>query len=30
MGWKINFWARFLDGDHAHLMLKNLLTDASP
>ncbi len=29
-GWsracKINFWARLLDGNHAHLMLKNLLT----
>jgi len=24
--WKINFWARLLDGDHAHLMLRNLLT----
>jgi len=24
--WKINFWARLLDGNHAHLMLKNLLT----
>ncbi len=24
--WKINFWARLLDGDHAHRMLKNLLT----
>jgi alpha-L-fucosidase 2 len=24
--WKINLWARLLDGDHAHLMLKNLLT----
>ncbi|MHC4519029.1 MAG: glycoside hydrolase family 95 protein, partial [Planctomycetota bacterium] len=24
--WKVNFWARLLDGDHAHLMLKNLLT----
>jgi len=24
--WKINFWARLLDGDHAHLMLKHLLT----
>jgi len=23
--WKINFWARLLDGNHAHLMLKNLL-----
>ena len=25
MGWKINLWARFLDGDHANLMLKLLL-----
>jgi alpha-L-fucosidase 2 len=25
MGWKINFWARFLDGDHANLIMKNLL-----
>ncbi|QNN25409.1 glycoside hydrolase family 95 protein [Planctomycetales bacterium ZRK34] len=24
--WKINFWARLQDGDHAHLMLTNLLT----
>jgi alpha-L-fucosidase 2 len=24
--WKINFWARLLDGDHAHRMLKHLLT----
>ncbi len=24
-GWKVNFWARLLDGDHAHLMLKNFL-----
>ena len=23
--WKINFWARLLDGDHAHLMLMNQL-----
>ncbi len=23
--WKINFWARLLDGDHAHLMLHELL-----
>ncbi len=23
--WKINFWARFEDGDHAHAMLTNLL-----
>ena len=26
MGWKINFWARFLDGDHAFTMLHNQLT----
>ena len=25
MGWKINCWARFEDGDHAYLMLRNLL-----
>lgn len=25
MGWKINLWARFLDGDHAHVMLSTLL-----
>jgi alpha-L-fucosidase 2 len=25
LGWKINFWARFRDGDHAYLMIKNLL-----
>ncbi len=25
MGWKVNLWARFLDGDHALLILKNLL-----
>lgn len=24
--WKINFWARFQDGDHAYLMLRNLMT----
>ena len=24
--WKINFWARLHDGDHAYLMLRNLLT----
>ena len=23
--WKINFWARLLDGDHAYLLLKNLM-----
>lgn len=25
MGWKINLWARFLDGDHALVILHNLL-----
>lgn len=25
LAWKINFWARFLDGDHAYLILSNLL-----
>jgi alpha-L-fucosidase 2 len=25
MGWKVNLWARFLDGDHAYVILKNLL-----
>ncbi len=25
MGWKTNLWARFLDGDHAFLILGNLL-----
>lgn len=25
MGWKVNLWARFLDGDHAHLILRHLL-----
>ena len=26
MGWKINFWARFEDGDHAYRMLSHQLT----
>jgi alpha-L-fucosidase 2 len=26
--WKINFWARLLDGDHSFLMLKNLIVPA--
>jgi len=26
MAWKINFWARLQDGDHAHRLLSNLLT----
>ncbi|MGE0103142.1 MAG: glycoside hydrolase N-terminal domain-containing protein [Blastocatellales bacterium] len=25
MGWKVNLWARFLDGDHAYKVLRNLL-----
>ncbi len=25
MGWKVNLWARFLDGDHAYRILSNLL-----
>jgi alpha-L-fucosidase 2 len=29
MGWKINLWARFLDGDHAWKILRNLVTPAS-
>ncbi|OIV36431.1 hypothetical protein BIV57_16335 [Mangrovactinospora gilvigrisea] len=26
--WKINFWARLEDGDHAHLMLRQLLRES--
>jgi alpha-L-fucosidase 2 len=29
MGWKINFWARLLDGDHAAQLLRNLMTPVS-
>jgi len=25
MGWKVNLWARFLDGDHAMIILRNLI-----
>ena len=25
LGWKISFWARFRDGNHAYLLVKNLL-----
>lgn len=28
MAWKVNFWARFLDGNHAFTMIKNQLTPA--
>jgi alpha-L-fucosidase 2 len=26
MAWKVNFWARLEDGDHAHKMLSSMLT----
>ncbi len=26
MAWKVNFWARFLDGNHAYKMIRNQLT----
>lgn len=29
MGWKINLWARFLDGDHAYKILRNLIYPAT-
>jgi alpha-L-fucosidase 2 len=29
MGWKLNLWARFLDGDHAYKILQNLIAPAS-
>jgi len=29
MGWKINFWARILDGDHAYTMVRNLLKNGT-
>jgi len=28
LAWKINFWARLLDGNHAYLLLQNLLKPA--
>ena len=28
MGWKVNLWARFLDGNHAYQLVKNQLTPA--
>ncbi len=28
LAWKINFWARFLDGDHANTMIQMLLSSA--
>ena len=29
MGWKLNLWARFLDGDHAFKIMRNLIVPAS-
>lgn len=29
MGWKLNHWARLLDGDHAHTLLSNLLKNGT-
>jgi alpha-L-fucosidase 2 len=29
MGWKLNLWARFLDGNHAYKILQNLIAPAS-
>jgi alpha-L-fucosidase 2 len=26
MAWKVNFWARLQDGDHAHTIIKNFIT----
>ena len=26
MGWKVNWWARLLDGNHAYLLIQNQLT----
>ena len=30
MGWKVCFWARMLDGDHAYRLIRNQLTLVSP
>jgi alpha-L-fucosidase 2 len=30
MAWRINFWARLLDGDHAYKLLRNLMHLAGP
>lgn len=30
MGWKLNLWARFLDGERAYGILKNLIQPAGP
>jgi alpha-L-fucosidase 2 len=30
MGWKVNFWARMLDGDHAYRLIRDQLTLVDP
>ncbi len=30
IGWKVNLWARLLDGDHAYRIIQNMLTLAGP
>ena len=30
IGWKVNLWARLLDGDHAYKIIQNMLTLAGP
>ncbi len=30
IGWKVNLWARLLDGDHAYRIVRNMLTLAGP
>lgn len=30
IGWKINFWARLLDGNHAYKIISNMLTPVEP
>lgn len=30
IGWKVNLWARLLDGNHAYKIINNMLTLASP
>jgi alpha-L-fucosidase 2 len=30
MGWKVNWWARMLDGNHAYLLIQNQLSPVGP
>jgi alpha-L-fucosidase 2 len=30
LAWKVNFWARLLDGNHAHTLLRNMLRLTNP